>query len=48
MLKKRDRIVASIRKWQAIYLNRRHKFGIGFPKTAKQALALDAKNVNAL
>ena len=38
VLKKRDRINASVRKWQ------RHKFGIDLPKTVKQALTLDAKN----
>ena len=44
VLKKRDRIVASIRKWQTRYLKKRHKFGIELPKTMEQALALDAKN----
>ena len=48
MLKKRDRIIASIRKRQTRYLRRSHKFGIELPKTVKQALALDAKNGNTL
>ena len=28
VLKKRDRIIASIRKWQTRYLKKNHKFGI--------------------
>ena len=48
MLKKRDRIIASIRKWQIRYLKRSHQFGKELPKTVKQALALDAKNGNIL
>ena len=42
MLKKRDRIIASIRKWQTRYLKKSHKFGIELPKTVDQVLALDA------
>ena len=48
MLKKRDRIIASIRKWQTWYLKRSHKFGIELLKTVEQAHALDAKNGNVL
>ena len=48
MLKKRDRIIASIKKQQTIYLKRSHKFGIEVPKTVEQALALDATNGNTL
>ena len=44
VLKKRHRIIASIKKWQATYLKRSHKFGIELPKTVEQTLALDAKN----
>ena len=33
VLKKRDRIIASIRKWQTRYLKRSHKFGIELPTT---------------
>ena len=48
MLKKRDRIIASIRKWQTRYLKRSHKFGIELPQTVKQTYVLDAKNGNTL
>ena len=48
MLKKRDRIIASIRKQQTRYLKRSHKCGIELPKTVEEALALDAKNGNNL
>ena len=48
MLKRRDRIIASIRKWQTRYLKRNFQFGIELPKTVEQALALDAKNGNTL
>ena len=45
-LKKRDRIIVSIRKWQTQYLKRSHKFGIELPKTVEEAYALDAKSGN--
>ena len=48
VLKKRDRIIARIRKLQTRYLKKSHKFGIELPKTIEQALALDAKNGNTL
>ena len=48
MLKERDNIVVSIRKWQTRYLKRSYKFGIELPKTVEQILALDAKNNNTL
>ena len=48
VLKKRDRIIASVRKQQTRYLKKSHKFGIELPKTVEQALALDAKNGNTL
>ena len=48
VLKKRDRIIASVRKWQTRNLNRSHKFGMELPKTVEEALALDAKNGNTL
>ena len=48
MLKKRDRIIASIRKQQTRYLKRSHKFGIELPQTVEQDLVLDAKNGNTL
>ena len=48
VLKKGDRIIASIRKQQTRYLKRSHKFGIELSKTVEEALALDAKNGNSL
>ena len=48
MVKKRDRIVANIRKWQTRYLKRSHEFGIEPPKTVEQNSTLDAKNGNIL
>ncbi len=48
MLKKRDRIISLVRKWTTRYLKRTHKFGIEVPKTVREALALDRKNVNTL
>ena len=48
MLKKRDRIIANVRKWQTRYLKRSHKFGIELLKTVAEALTLDAKNGNIL
>ena len=48
VLKKRDRIIASIRRWQTRYLKRSRRFGIELPKTVEEALALDAKNGNTL
>ena len=48
MLKKRDRVIASIRKQQTRYLKKSHKFSIELPKTAEQAYALVAKNGNTM
>ena len=48
VLKKRDRIMVRFRKWQTRYLKKSHKFGIEFPKTVEQALALDVKNSSNL
>ena len=42
VVKKRDRIFASIKEWQTRYLKRRHKFGVELPKTVEEDLALDA------
>ena len=47
-LKKRDRIIASIRKQQTRNIKKSHKFVIELHKTVEQALALDAKNGNTL
>ena len=48
MLKKRDRIIVSVRKLKTRYLKNCHKFGIELPKTVEQAIALDAKIGNTL
>ena len=48
LLKKRDRIIASVRKWQTRSLKRSHKFGIELLMTVEQAYALEAKNGNTL
>ena len=48
VLKKRDRIIASIRKQKTRFQKKSHKFGIELPKTVEEALALDAKNGNTL
>ena len=46
VLKKRDRIITSIRKQQTRYLKKSHKFGIELPKTVEQVQTLVAKNGN--
>ena len=48
VLKKKDKMIASTRKWQTRYLQKSHTFGIELPKTVIQAQALDAKNGNTL
>ena len=48
VLKKKVRIIVSIRKGQTRYQQKNHKFGIELPKAEKQALALDAKTDNTL
>ena len=48
MLKKRERIIASICKQQTRYLKKSHKFCIELPKAVEQAYALNAKNGNIL
>ena len=45
---KKNRIIASIKKQQTIYLKKSHKFGIELPKAVEQVYALDAKNSNTL
>ena len=42
VLKKKDKIIVSIRKQQTRYLKRSHKFVIKLSKTMEQAHALDA------
>ena len=48
MFKKRDKTIASVRKWQTRCLKRSHKFGIELPNTVEEALILDAKYDNFL
>ena len=48
VLKKRDTIIACIKKQQTRYLKKSHKFGIELPKTVEEALTLHAKNGNTL
>ena len=48
MLKKKDRIITSVRKQETIYLKKNDEFCIELPKTVEQALALDAKNNSTL
>ena len=44
MLKEHDRIAASVRKRQTIYLKRNKTLGIELTKTVEQDLTLNAKN----
>jgi hypothetical protein len=46
ILRKRNRIISLVRKWNPHYLKRTHKFGIELPKTINEALELDKKNGN--
>jgi hypothetical protein len=48
VLRKRDQIISLVRRRTTRYLKRTNKFGIEFPKTVKEALALDRKNGNTL
>ena len=48
VLKKRDRIVSSLRKGQARYLTKSHKFGIEVTKTVEQAVVLHVSNDKTL
>ena len=48
VLKKRDIIIASIRKQQTRYLKKSHKCDIELPKGVEQDLTLDAKDDNTL
>ncbi len=43
VLRKKDRIISLVRKWNPHYLKRTHKFGVELPKTIKEALELDKK-----
>ena len=46
VLKKRDRIIAQVKRRSAQYLKRTHKWGLELPKTVGEALAIDKKNGN--
>lgn len=46
VLKRRDRIIASVTKRQARYLKQRFKFGIEVPRSVDEAYELDKKNGN--
>ncbi len=48
MLRKCDQIISLVHRRTTRYLKRTHKFGIGIPKTVREALALDCKNGNTL
>jgi hypothetical protein len=48
VLIKCDLIISLVHKRTTRYLKRTHKFGIEVPKTVKEALDLDCKNVNIL
>ncbi len=48
MLRKRDSIIALVKKRSARYLKHMHKFGIEFPKTEEDALEFDKHNGNTL
>ena len=47
-LKKRDRIISLVHKWQTRYLKKTHKFGIELLKTVYDAHDLDNNNGNTL
>ncbi len=48
MLRKRDSIIALVKKRSAWYLKCTHKFGIECPKTVEDALELDKHNGNTM
>ncbi len=48
MLKKRDAIIALVKKHIAKYLKCMHKFGIECPKTVEDTLELDKHNGNTM
>ena len=43
MLKERDKIIASFRKWQTTHLKKSHNFGTELSKTVEEALAFNDK-----
>ena len=46
VMKKRDRIIALVKRRNARYLKRTHKWGLELPKSVEEALAIDKKNNN--
>ena len=48
VLKKRERIILLVKKWNTRYLKRNEKFGIAIPNNVKEALELDKENGNTL
>ncbi len=47
-LKKREAVIALVKKRSVRYLKRTHKFGIECPKTVEDALELDKWNGNTM
>ena len=47
-LEKRSRIISCVKKINALYLKKTHKFGIEVPKSVAQAYAVDENNGNTL
>ncbi len=48
MLRKRDSIIALVKKLSGRHLKHTHKFGIECPKTVEDALELDKRNGNTM
>ena len=48
MLKKRLRIIHLVKKRNALYLKKNHKFGIEVPKSVDKEYEMDKKNGNNL
>ena len=47
-MRKRDRIISSVKQRTVKYLKRTHKFGIEVPNTVAEAIALDENNGDTL
>ena len=47
MLKIRDRIIASVRKWQTRYLKKSHKLGIELPKTVEEEWRMSEQHLKS-
>ncbi len=46
MLKKRDSIIAQVKRRSARYLKRTHKWGLEVPQSVDDSLAIDKRNGN--